>query len=113
LAGLAKAVDDLATRARNRQLHPDDVQGGTFTITNHGAAGTLLGTPIINQPQAAILGTGVVQKRPVVIEVDGVDAIAIKPMMYLSLTFDHRILDGATADAFLADVKRRLEDLRR
>lgn len=109
LAGLAKAVNDLATRARNRQLHPDEVHGGTFTITNHGAAGTLLGTPIINQPQAAILGTGVVQKRPVVVEVDGVDAIAIKPMMYLSLSFDHRILDGATADAFLADVKRRLE----
>jgi len=110
LAGLAKAVHDLATRARNRQLHPDDVQGGTFTITNHGAAGTLLGTPIINQPQAAMLGTGAVHKRPVVVEVDGVDAIAIKPMMYLSLTFDHRILDGGTADPFLADVKRRLEN---
>ncbi|MFQ5594601.1 MAG: dihydrolipoamide acetyltransferase family protein [Anaerolineae bacterium] len=110
LAGLAKAVNDLATRARNRQLHPDEVHGGTFTITNHGAAGTLLGTPIINQPQAAILGTGMVQKRPVVVEVDGVDAIAIKPMMYLSLTFDHRILDGGTADPFLGDVKRRLEN---
>ncbi|RME47388.1 MAG: 2-oxo acid dehydrogenase subunit E2 [Chloroflexi bacterium] len=109
LAGLAKAVNDLATRARNRQLSPDDVQGGTFTITNHGAFGTLFGTPIINQPQAAILGTGAVQKRPVVVEVDGIDTIAIKPMMYLSLTFDHRILDGGTADPFLADVKRRLE----
>lgn len=112
LAGLAKAVNDLATRARNRQLTPDDVQGGTFTITNHGASGSLLGTPIINQPQAAILGVGMVQKRPVVVEVDGVDAIAIKPMMYLSLSFDHRILDGAQADAFLADVKRRLENFK-
>lgn len=113
LAGLAKAVDDLATRARNRQLTPDEVQGGTFTITNHGVAGTLFGTPIINQPQAAILGTGLIQKRPVVVEVDGIDTIAIKPMMYLSLSFDHRILDGATADAFLADVKRRLENFNR
>lgn len=113
LAGLAKTVSDLATRARNGQLDPDDVQGGTFTITNHGASGSLFGTPIINQPQAAILGVGVVQKRPVVVEVDGVDAIAIKPMMYLSLTFDHRIIDGAQADAFLADVKRRLENFSR
>lgn len=110
LVGLAKAVHDLATRARNRQLTPDDVQGGTFTITNHGASGSLFGTPIINQPQAAILGVGLVQKRPVVIEVDGQDVIAIRPMMYMSLSFDHRIMDGAQADAFLVDVKRRLEN---
>lgn len=109
LAGLAKAVNDLATRARNRQLEPDDVQGGTFTITNYGSLGSLIGTPIINQPQAAILGVGAVQKRPVVIEVDGQDAIVVKPMMYLSLSFDHRVLDGGTADPFMATIKRRLE----
>lgn len=113
LAGLAKAVNDLAIRARSGQLSPDDVQGGTFTITNHGASGSLIGTPIINQPQAAILGAGMVQKRPVVIEVDGRDTIGIKPMMYLSLSFDHRILDGAQADHFLAEVKHRLETFSR
>lgn len=109
LAGLARAVHDLATRARNHQLTPDDVQGGTFTITNYGALGSLFGTPIIHQPQAAILGVGAVQKRPVVIDVDGADAIVIRPMMYLALTFDHRVLDGGTADPFMADVKRWLE----
>ncbi|MBP1465795.1 2-oxo acid dehydrogenase subunit E2 [Candidatus Chloroploca sp. M-50] len=109
LLGLARAVGDLASRARTRRLQPDETQGGTFTITNHGVGGSLFATPIINQPQAAILGVGAVVKRPIIITQHGVDAIAIKPMAYLSLTFDHRIADGATADAFLLDIKRALE----
>ena len=94
LLGLGRTVNDLAIRARSHQLTPDEVKGGTFTITNHGVSGSLFGMPIINQPQSGILGVGVIQKRVVVID----DAIAIRPMVYLSLTFDHRILDGATAD---------------
>ncbi|PDV98697.1 dihydrolipoamide acetyltransferase family protein [Candidatus Chloroploca asiatica] len=109
LLGLARAVGDLASRARTRRLQPDETQGGTFTITNHGVGGSLFATPIINQPQAAILGVGAVVKRPIVITQHGVDAIAIKPMAYLSLTFDHRIADGATADTLLLDIKRALE----
>ena len=116
LLGLARAVNDLAERARAGQLAPDDVQGGTFTLTNHGTSGSLLATPIIVQPQAGILGVGAIQKRPVVIArggsllPDAGDAIAIRPMAYLSFTFDHRVLDGAGADRFLAAVKRFLED---
>jgi len=111
LLGLAWAINDLAQRARTRQLKPDEVRGGTFTITNHGVGGSLFATPIINQPQCAILGVGVIQKRVVVIEDEfGNDALAIRPMVYLSLTFDHRILDGAAADAFLAKVVERLEN---
>ncbi|WP_129671083.1 dihydrolipoamide acetyltransferase family protein [Candidatus Chloroploca sp. Khr17] len=109
LLGLARVVGDLASRARTRRLQPDETQGGTFTITNHGVGGSLFATPIINQPQAAILGVGAIVKRPIVITQQGVDAIAIKPMAYLSLTFDHRIADGATADAFLLAIKRALE----
>lgn len=109
LLGLARIVNDLAERARTRRLAPDETQGGTFTITNHGVSGSLFATPIINQPQAAILGVGAIVKRPVVVTQHGVDAIAIKPMCYLSLTFDHRVADGATADAFLAAVKAALE----
>jgi 2-oxoglutarate dehydrogenase E2 component (dihydrolipoamide succinyltransferase) len=105
LLGLARVVNDLAQRARARQLKPDEVKGGTFTITNHGTSGSLFATPIINQPQCGILGIGAIQKRVIVIE----DAIAIRPMLYLSLTFDHRILDGATADYFLARVVESLE----
>lgn len=105
LLGIARAVNDLAGRARSRRLQPDEVKGGTFTITNHGTGGSLFATPIINQPQCAILGVGLVQKRAVVIN----DAIAIRPMVYLSLSFDHRILDGASADAFLARVVGTLE----
>ena len=105
LRRLAAEVNDLAARARSRQLKPDEVQGGTFTITNHGISGSLFATPIINQPQCAILGVGAIQKRVVVID----DAIAIRPMVYLSLTFDHRILDGAAADGFLARVVRVLQ----
>jgi 2-oxoisovalerate dehydrogenase E2 component (dihydrolipoyl transacylase) len=109
LLGLARTVNDLAERARTRRLQPDATHGGTFTITNHGTSGSLFATPIINQPQAAILGVGAIVKRPVVVSQGGVDAIAIAAMCYLSLTFDHRITDGATADAFLAAVKDALE----
>jgi len=104
LLGLARTINDLASRARSRQLKPDEVKGGTFTITNHGISGSLFATPIINQPQCGILGVGAIQKRVVVID----DAIAIRPMVYLSLTFDHRILDGATADYFLDKVVESL-----
>ena len=110
LLGLARAVNDLAERARTKQLRPEETQGGTFTITNHGVTGSLFATPIINQPQAGILGVGAIVKRPVVITQNGLDAIAIRPLCYLSFTFDHRIADGATADQFLATVKKRLEE---
>jgi 2-oxoisovalerate dehydrogenase E2 component (dihydrolipoyl transacylase) len=109
LLGLARAVNDLSERARTRRLKPDETQGGTFTITNHGVSGSLFATPIINQPQAAILGVGAIQKRAVVITQDDVDAIAIRPMCYVSLTIDHRLLDGATADKFLTALKGFLE----
>jgi pyruvate/2-oxoglutarate dehydrogenase complex dihydrolipoamide acyltransferase (E2) component len=105
LAQLAKEVADLAERARTKKLSPEEVQGGTFTITNHGGSGSLFSTPIINQPQIAILGVGAVQKRPVVLN----DAIAIRLMSYLSLSFDHRVIDGATADRFMSKVKAYLE----
>lgn len=104
LLGVAHNINDLANRARSHKLSPDEVRGGTFTITNHGTTGSLFATPIINQPQCAILGVGVIQKRVVVIN----DAIAIRPMVYLSLTFDHRILDGAIADNFLGKVVESL-----
>ena len=106
LLGLARTVNDLAERARNHKLQPDEVKGGTFTITNHGTSGSLFATPVINQPQCGILGVGAIQKRVVVIN----DAIAIRPMVYLSLTFDHRILDGAGADGFLAKVVETLQN---
>jgi 2-oxoglutarate dehydrogenase E2 component (dihydrolipoamide succinyltransferase)/2-oxoisovalerate dehydrogenase E2 component (dihydrolipoyl transacylase) len=105
LGQLAREVADLAERARTKKLAPEEVQGGTFTITNHGGFGSLLSTPIINQPQIAILGVGAVQKRAVVIN----DAIAIRTMCYLSLSFDHRVIDGATADRFMSKVKNHLE----
>jgi pyruvate/2-oxoglutarate dehydrogenase complex dihydrolipoamide acyltransferase (E2) component len=110
LLGLARAVNGLAARARNKQLKPEEVQGGTFTITNHGISGSLFATPIINQPQCGILGIGAIQKRVVVVsnEING-DTIAIRAMCYISLTFDHRILDGATADYFVGKVKEMLE----
>jgi 2-oxoglutarate dehydrogenase E2 component (dihydrolipoamide succinyltransferase) len=105
LLGLSRAVADLANRARAKQLKPDEVSGGTFTITNPGVFGALFGMPIINQPQVAILGVGAVEKRPVVVD----DAIGIRPMAYLSLGYDHRIIDGAVADEFLSHVKKTLE----
>jgi 2-oxoglutarate dehydrogenase E2 component (dihydrolipoamide succinyltransferase) len=109
LVGIAREVNDLAQRAREKQLNPDEVQDGTFTITNHGVSGSLVALPIINQPQAAILGVGLIQKRVVVIEED---AIAVRPMAYLSLTFDHRIMDGAVADRFMMVLKKSLEEWR-
>lgn len=110
LLGLARAINDLANRARARQLKPDEVQGGTFTITNHGISGSLFATPIINQPQCGILGVGMLQKRVVVLtDEQGNDSLAIRPMAYLGLTFDHRILDGATADYFLGKVVETLQ----
>ncbi len=102
---LAKEVADLAERARAKRLNPEEVQDGTFTITNHGGFGSLFSTPIISQPQIAILGVGAVQKRAVVVN----DAIAIRPMGYLSLSFDHRVIDGATADQFMGKMKEYLE----
>ncbi|MHB8652906.1 MAG: dihydrolipoyllysine-residue succinyltransferase [Terriglobia bacterium] len=104
--GIARAVQDLAERARAKKLSVDDVQGGTFTITNPGIFGSLFGTPIINQPQVAILGVGTIEKRPVVRH----DAIAVRPMVYLTLSFDHRIIDGAVADQFMGRVKTYLEN---
>jgi 2-oxoglutarate dehydrogenase E2 component (dihydrolipoamide succinyltransferase) len=105
VAGLQRAIVDLATRARSRQLKPDEVQGGTFSITNFGSYGSLVGTPIINQPQVAIMGVGTVEKTPVVID----DAIAIRSICLLSLSFDHRLIDGALADQFMTKVKQVLE----
>jgi 2-oxoglutarate dehydrogenase E2 component (dihydrolipoamide succinyltransferase) len=110
LLGIAKAIADVATRARDKQLLPDDVQGGTFTITNPGGYGTFHGTPVISQPQAAILGTYAVVKRPWVVEDElGEDAIAIRSIMNLTLTYDHRLVDGALAGRFLRDLRDRLE----
>jgi 2-oxoglutarate dehydrogenase E2 component (dihydrolipoamide succinyltransferase) len=103
--GLQRAIVDLAARARSRQLKPEEVQGGTFSITNFGSFGSLMGTPIINQPQVAIMGVGSVEKTPVVVD----DAIAIRSISYLSLTFDHRLIDGALADQYMTKVKQVLE----
>jgi 2-oxoglutarate dehydrogenase E2 component (dihydrolipoamide succinyltransferase) len=105
LLGLSRAIDDLATRARSKKLNPDEVQGGTFTITNPGVFGAVYGLPLINQPQVAILGVGGIEKRAVVID----DAIAIRPTCHLSLGYDHRLIDGADAGRFLAYIKERLE----
>jgi 2-oxoglutarate dehydrogenase E2 component (dihydrolipoamide succinyltransferase) len=107
LLAMARSVNDLANRARSKKLQPDDVKGGTFTLTNHGISGSLFAFPVINQPQCGILGIGAMQKRVVVTEGD---AIAVRPMVYLSFVFDHRILDGASADWFLAKVKDTLEN---
>jgi len=109
ILGLSKTINDLGERARTKKLTPDDVQGGTFTITNPGIFGGLFGTPIINQPQVAILGVGGVKKRPVVVETKEGDFIAIRSMCILSLTFDHRLIDGAIADQFMAKVKAFIE----
>jgi 2-oxoglutarate dehydrogenase E2 component (dihydrolipoamide succinyltransferase) len=110
LLGLARSVTDIAERARNKQLTPDEVQGGTFTITNPGGYGTFHGTPVISQPQAAILGTYALVKRPWVAQDElGKDVIAIRPIMNLTLTYDHRLVDGALAGRFLRDLRQRLE----
>ncbi len=111
LAGIAKAIADVAERTRSNKLSPDELSGGTFTLTNTGSRGALFDTPIINQPQVAILGTGTVVKRPVVVQDDtGSDVIAIRQMVYLALTYDHRLVDGADAARFLSTIKARLED---
>jgi 2-oxoglutarate dehydrogenase E2 component (dihydrolipoamide succinyltransferase) len=110
ITGIARAVNDLADRARNNKLKPDEISGGTFTITNFGSYNNLAGTPIINQPQAAILGTGAVRKMPAVIETPEGDVIAIRHIMILSLSYDHRVIDGALAGKFLKRVKEILED---
>lgn len=106
IVGLQRSIVDLAARARSRQLRADEIQGGTFTITNFGSYGSLFATPVINQPQVAILGVGAVVKEPVVID----DAIAIRSMAYLALTFDHRLIDGALGDQFTQKVKSVLEN---
>jgi pyruvate/2-oxoglutarate dehydrogenase complex dihydrolipoamide acyltransferase (E2) component len=103
--GLNRELNDLAERAREKQLDVEEVQGGTFTITNPGAFGGLVGTPIINQPQVAIMGIGGIQKRPTVVA----DALAIRPMAFLSLSFDHRVIDGAVADQFMGHIRNTLE----
>jgi 2-oxoglutarate dehydrogenase E2 component (dihydrolipoamide succinyltransferase) len=110
LTGITRALNDLAARARAKKLDPSEVQGGTFTITNPGVFGSLMGTPIISQPQVAILGVGAIEKRPKVITgADGEDTIAIRTCAYFSISFDHRIIDGAVADQFLAHVKKSIE----
>jgi len=110
LAGLARAVGDLAARARAKQLKPEEIQDGTFTITNPGSFGEEFGLPVINQPQVAIMGMGAVKKRAVVVtDANGQDSIAIRETMFSGLSFDHRLIDGATADLFMAAVKKELE----
>ncbi|MDQ2660861.1 MAG: 2-oxoglutarate dehydrogenase, E2 component, dihydrolipoamide succinyltransferase, partial [Actinomycetota bacterium] len=110
IAGLAAQIADLAARTRNNQLKPDELSGGTFTLTNTGSRGALFDTPVVFLPQSAILGTGIVVKRPVVVSQDGSDAIAVRSMVYLALSYDHRIIDGADAARFLTAVKERLEE---
>ncbi len=110
IVGLAKAINELSHKSRSKGLVPDDIMDGTFTITNYGVFGTLFGTPIINQPEVGILGVGAITKKPVVIEVDGQDTIAIKPMMYLSLSHDHRLVDGMLGGKFLKSIKDTLEN---
>jgi pyruvate dehydrogenase E2 component (dihydrolipoamide acetyltransferase) len=110
LLGLAKTANDLADRARAKKLGPDELKGGTFTVTNPGVFGSLFGTPIINQPQVAIMGIGAIEKRPVVVEdADGCDTIAIRVMSYFGITYDHRLVDGADADHFMNTVKKLIE----
>jgi pyruvate/2-oxoglutarate dehydrogenase complex dihydrolipoamide acyltransferase (E2) component len=106
LLGISRAITDVADRARAKQLKPDDVAGGTFTVTNPGGSGAQYGLPIISQPQVGILAVGTIEKRAVVID----DAIGIRPMGYLSLAFDHRLVDGAVGDQFMAGIKHQLEN---
>ncbi len=110
LRGLARSINEIATKARTKGLSPDDVVDGTFTITNYGVFGALFGNPIINQPEVGILGVGAVVKKPVVVELDGTDVIAIKPMMFLSLSHDHRLVDGLLGGKFLKSVKETLQN---
>ncbi|GGS87637.1 2-oxoglutarate dehydrogenase, E2 component, dihydrolipoamide succinyltransferase [Nonomuraea spiralis] len=110
LAGIARKVTDLAERTRNNQVTPDEITGGTFTLTNTGSRGALFDTPILNQPQVGMLGTGAVVKRPVVLDTPEGEVIAVRSMVYLALTYDHRLVDGADAARFLTTIKRRLEE---
>ncbi|MDA8902095.1 2-oxo acid dehydrogenase subunit E2, partial [Aquiluna sp.] len=111
IAQLAQSIADMAERTRNNQLTPDELSGGTFTLTNTGSRGALFDTPVVFLPQSAILGTGIVTKRAAVVkDQDGNDAIAIRSMVYLALSYDHRIIDGADASRYLMAVKARLED---
>jgi len=113
LVGLARAANDLANRARTKKLAPDEVAGGTFTITNHGGFGSLFATPVISQPQVGILGVGAIEKRPKVVTMsDGSDTIAVRTMAYVGVTFDHRLIDGAEGDTFMSIVKNTLENER-
>jgi 2-oxoglutarate dehydrogenase E2 component (dihydrolipoamide succinyltransferase) len=109
MLGLAKKVNDLGARAKKNQLKPDEIQGGTYTMTNLGSFGNLFGTPIINQPQVAILGVGAIVKKPVVIETNGQDSIAIRSLMYLSHSYDHRVIDGFVGGTFVKRVAEILE----
>lgn len=111
ITGLARSVYDLSSRARNKQLNPDDIQGGTFTMTNVGTFGTLFGTPIINQPQTGIYGVGAIQKRPVARKFEGQDVVIIRDMVYVSITYDHRVIDGMLAGQFLAATVKALESM--
>jgi pyruvate dehydrogenase E2 component (dihydrolipoamide acetyltransferase) len=111
IAGLARKIADLAERTRTNKVSPDELSGGTFTLTNTGSRGALFDTPIINQPQVAILGTGAVVKRPVVVtDENGSDSIAVRSMAFLALSYDHRLVDGADAARFLVAMRTRLED---
>ena len=110
LAGLTKKVNDLAARARENKLKPDEISGGTFTITNVGTFGNVMGTPIINQPQVAILATGAIKKKPAVIETPEGDLIGIRSMMFLSLSYDHRVVDGFLGGSFLRRIADNLEN---
>jgi 2-oxoglutarate dehydrogenase E2 component (dihydrolipoamide succinyltransferase) len=110
LVGLTKQVNGLANAARNNKLRPDDTNGGTFTLTNVGTFGSIMGTPIINQPQVAIMAMGAIKKRPVVIETEQGDSIAIRHIMYISLSYDHRVIDGALGSTFLNAVSKELEN---
>jgi 2-oxoglutarate dehydrogenase E2 component (dihydrolipoamide succinyltransferase) len=107
--GIAASINDLASRARSKKLSPDDIQGGTISLTNMGPWGSLFGTPVINQPQTAIIGVYAVQKRPVVREINGEDAILIRHMMYVSITYDHRVIDGALGSGCLNAIVKNLE----
>jgi 2-oxoglutarate dehydrogenase E2 component (dihydrolipoamide succinyltransferase) len=109
LVGLSRSVNGLAENARSNKLRPDDTMGGTFTLTNVGSFGSLMGTPIINQPQVAILAVGAIKKRPVVIETPQGDTIGIRHMMYLSMSYDHRIVDGSLGASFLTEVAKEFE----
>ena len=109
LAGLARSIADLAGRTRDNKVSPDELSGGTFTLTNTGSRGALFDTPVVFLPQVAILGTGIVTKKPVVVSADGSDSIAIRSTVYLALSYDHRIVDGADAARFLVAIKNRLE----